>query len=225
MAVSDVSGTAPDPISEEVKDLKAQVSGLRTQLGELRRQIDELTADPRLLTAPFTALPAGSAPPQQGGPEQDAGQALGQGSHDTGGDQEEGDQQEPAPPPHIFWEKEDRDARIKAMEDLAHWVETYFFPIYVAGRSVKPVTPWCIRWWLHPEAVARLEALYCAWTEQVVSPKAKLTGRATWITNYLDPILEQLRSPTGPFIRCTTDPDRPQHTAPEHVPAEKYPGP
>lgn len=218
-----VSDTDPDPLSEEVKDLKAQVNGLGTQLGELRRQIDELTADPQLLTAPFTApFTAPSAPPpQQGGPGQDSKQ---DGGHDTDGDQQEGNQQEQAPPPHILWEEEDRHARLKAMDDLAHWVETYFFPIYIAGRGVKPVTPWCIRWWLHPEAVARLEALYCAWTEQVISPKAKLTGRATWITNYLDPILEQLRSPTGPFIRCTTDPDHPQHTAPEHVPAEKYPG-
>ncbi|MBO2464943.1 DUF4913 domain-containing protein [Actinomadura violacea] len=219
--MSDKSDTDPDPLSEEVKNLQAQVRGLKTQLGELRRQIDELTTDPQLLTAPFTAPPAAPAPPpQQGGPGQG-------GSHGTGSDQQEGNRQEEeqAPPPHIYWEKEDRDARLKAMQDLAHWVETYFFPIYVAGRGVKPVTPWCIRWWLHPEAVARLEALYCAWTEQVISPKAKLTGRATWITTYLDPIMEQLRSPTGPFIRCTTDPDRPQHTAPEHVPAENYPGP
>ncbi|GAA4147552.1 DUF4913 domain-containing protein [Actinomadura keratinilytica] len=110
----------------------------------------------------------------------------------------------------------------RALEKLATWVDDYFIPAFVAGRPIKPNSPWCPEWWRHPEALTRLEALHRAFEELVTSPKATPSGHARWITDYVDPTLEQLRSPTGPFIRCTTDPDYPKHNAPQAFPLARF---
>ncbi|MFC9534882.1 DUF4913 domain-containing protein [Streptomyces sp. NPDC056975] len=91
---------------------------------------------------------------------------------------------------------------------LTHWVDDLLLPVY--GREVTTSRPWCQQWQEHPEAVARLHALWLAW-QQLTDVEAGLTGPSTWHRDHLDPTLLQLRTPDGPFGACTTSATRPNH--------------
>ncbi|MEU4588414.1 DUF4913 domain-containing protein [Kitasatospora aureofaciens] len=91
---------------------------------------------------------------------------------------------------------------------LANWVTHLLLPAY--GREISSNRPWCARWYEHPEAVARLHALWLAW-QQLTAAEAGHTGPSTWHRDHLDHALLQLRSPDGPFAACTTSPSRPAH--------------
>ena len=106
---------------------------------------------------------------------------------------------------------------IMAMDDPAYamelhamlpWVDEIFIKIY--GPEVSPVRPWCVHWYEHPEAVARIHGLWLAW-QQMTHAESGHTGPAVWHRDYLDPALARLRAPDGPFAACSTSPDRPNH--------------
>ncbi|MGW1539779.1 DUF4913 domain-containing protein [Streptomyces sp. NPDC002309] len=91
---------------------------------------------------------------------------------------------------------------------LSDWVNHLFLPVY--GREVSTSRPWCARWHEHPEAVARLHALWLAW-QQLTDTEAGLSGPSTWHRDHLDQTLAHLRAPDGPFAACTTNANRPNH--------------
>ncbi|MFJ2417494.1 DUF4913 domain-containing protein [Streptomyces brevispora] len=91
---------------------------------------------------------------------------------------------------------------------LSTWVKHLLLPIY--GREISTSRPWCTRWQEHPEAVARLHALWLAW-QQFTDAEAGLPGPSTWHRDHLDQTLVHLRAPDGPFAACTTSPTRPNH--------------
>ncbi|MFE1803357.1 DUF4913 domain-containing protein [Streptomyces sp. NPDC059533] len=60
---------------------------------------------------------------------------------------------------------------------------------------------WCPRWWEHPEAGARLSALWLAWEQLRLEPTLGLT---TWWIQHADPHLRVLMDPKqGPFAACS----------------------
>ncbi|MFG2774922.1 DUF4913 domain-containing protein [Streptomyces sp. NPDC048350] len=60
---------------------------------------------------------------------------------------------------------------------------------------------WCPRWWAHPEAGARLSALWLAWEQLRQEPGA---GMSTWWLHHADPHLRVLMDPDmGPFAACS----------------------
>lgn len=91
---------------------------------------------------------------------------------------------------------------------LSDWVNYLFLPVY--GREISTSRPWCARWHEHPEAVARLHALWLAW-QQFTDTEAGLSGPSTWHRDHLDQTLAHLRAPDGPFAACTTSATRPNH--------------
>ncbi|MCN9240694.1 DUF4913 domain-containing protein [Streptomyces sp. RY43-2] len=99
-------------------------------------------------------------------------------------------------------------AYVEEVAALTGWVHDLLLPVY--GREITTGRPWCRQWQEHPEAVARLHALWLAW-QQLTDVEAGLTGPSTWHRDHLDPTLLQLRSPDGPFGACTTSPTRPSH--------------
>ena len=70
----------------------------------------------------------------------------------------------------------------------------------ITARPLRGEYAWCPLWWEHPEAVFRFEALHNAWTELAPEPGAALS---IWIRDHLDPCLQVLLSPTGPFADCS----------------------
>lgn len=91
---------------------------------------------------------------------------------------------------------------------LADWVHFVLLPFY--GREISTARPWCKKWYEHPEAVARLHALWLAW-QQLTATEAGQIGTSTWHRDHLDHALLQLRAPDGPFAACTTSAARPTH--------------
>lgn len=62
------------------------------------------------------------------------------------------------------------------------------------GRS------WCAQWWRHPEAVARLTALWHAWETLRLEPG---TGMSSWWTFHFEPCYSVLAdAERGPFQAC-----------------------
>ncbi|SFC59549.1 DUF4913 domain-containing protein [Streptomyces aidingensis] len=102
----------------------------------------------------------------------------------------------------------DEEAYRTELAALTTWVHHLLLPVY--GREISTARPWCQRWQDHPEAVARLHALWLAW-QQFTDIGAGPSGPSVWHRDHLDPALLQLRSADGPFGACTTSPARPHH--------------
>jgi len=112
-----------------------------------------------------------------------------------------------------------------AYPSVADWVQQYLVVVYARPIDTSGRFFWCRRWWLHDEALDRLDALWRAWEATRLDGN---TGPATWWTTYADPIMTTLLSPTGPFRKC----DNAHHAPPEQLtpplpvdaaPAELFP--
>ncbi|MGP3974550.1 DUF4913 domain-containing protein [Streptomyces sp. 8N114] len=87
----------------------------------------------------------------------------------------------------------------ETLRRLTLWTHHLLLPVY--GREVTSTAPWCPRWWEHEEAVAQLHGLFLAWQE-LTGPDAGASGPAMWHRDYLGPVMDTLRDPTGPFAGC-----------------------
>ena len=90
------------------------------------------------------------------------------------------------------------------------------FLIVTDRREVSPKGEfrWDPQWWMHPEAVARLDALWRTW-EHFRNDGA--TGMSVWWRDHADHHMGVLLSPVGPFAKLsgTTNPgDALPYTAP-----------
>jgi hypothetical protein len=81
---------------------------------------------------------------------------------------------------------------------LEAFVRDQLAPMYrrdVEGR----IRFWCVQWWRHAEAIARLEALWRAWEHLRLDPA---TGMSVWFRDHADHHMNILFDPEGPFKRC-----------------------
>ncbi|MFI6948215.1 DUF4913 domain-containing protein [Streptomyces sp. NPDC050422] len=184
--MSDTSTTAPDPEPFRVPDgdLDDLASTLAKTMTEVRQHgviLDRLGSEPA------------SAPPQPGDGIPAAAAA------DSA--QEKG-------PASMFILALGGEAYDVELAALSTWVNYLFLPVY--GREISTTRPWCAQWHEHPEAVARLHALWLAW-QQFTDAEAGLSGPSTWHRDHLDHTLAHLRAPDGPFGACATSPIRPNH--------------
>jgi hypothetical protein len=185
--VSDSFQGSAEPIRVPDDDLDDLASTLTKIVAEVRQHgvlLDRLTAEP---------TEAIEAPDEQ--PTAIAAEAA----------QVAGGQQVPASVFIVALGGEAYDVELAA---LRNWVNHLLLPVY--GREISSTRPWCDQWHEHPEAVARLHALWLAW-QQLTDAEAGLCGPSTWHRDHLDHALIQLRAPDGPFAACTTSPTRPTH--------------
>lgn len=107
---------------------------------------------------------------------------------------------------------------VNVYPNVAAWVAGFLAPAFAHhwGRYGSGDWRWCSRWWLHVEAVIRLEALWTAWEHLRLDPT---TGRSTWLVNHLAPNLAALTDPEGTFSRCKPG----EHEAPEPLVLETPP--
>lgn len=87
----------------------------------------------------------------------------------------------------------------RQLRRLTLWVHHVLLPVY--GSEVTSSTPWCTRWWAHPEAIARLHGLWLAWGD-LTGPGSDALGPATWHRDHLTSVMNTLRSTDGPFAGC-----------------------
>jgi hypothetical protein len=99
----------------------------------------------------------------------------------------------------------DDDAGVAATHyaDVYEFVHEFLVHIY-ARRVSRQNTRfrWCPQWYLHPEAVARLDALWKAFEHLRQDPTL---GPATWWRDHTDPTMTALTAPDGPFTECGVD--------------------
>ncbi|WP_324194032.1 DUF4913 domain-containing protein [Nocardia blacklockiae] len=86
-------------------------------------------------------------------------------------------------------------------ESVGEFVENYLSLVYrrnvTGGQRV-----WCPRWWMHAEAVLRLEAVWRAWEYLRLDSK---TGMSTWLLDHADPHMAVLFDRHGPFEYCSVE--------------------
>lgn len=104
--------------------------------------------------------------------------------------------------------------------DLDAFIRGYLAPVVerhvVLGASSG--VAWCPQWWLHPEGISRLYALWRAWeTLRVADPD---TGMSIWWRDHFDPHFAALTAERGPFGKCS--PDR-GHQPPGPLPVDPAP--
>ncbi|QIS40057.1 DUF4913 domain-containing protein [Clavibacter capsici] len=105
--------------------------------------------------------------------------------------------------------------------DLDAFVRGFLAPAYRREVSPRGESRWDPEWWRHPEAVARLDALWLAWEALRLEGA---TGMSVWWRDHADYHLAVLMGPTGPFARssATTEAGEPLPCAP--LPVGSLPG-
>jgi Domain of unknown function (DUF4913) len=92
---------------------------------------------------------------------------------------------------------------------LAAWVEQIFAPMIERRVDLGRGRTWCARWWDHPEAAVRLDALRLAWYELTAPDQAggdPGAGYSAWWINHVDPhLITLLDGDTGPMSGCRPD--------------------
>ncbi|MGA5632531.1 DUF4913 domain-containing protein [Streptomyces lydicamycinicus] len=184
--MSDTSPTTPahEPVRVPDEDLDDLTSTLAKTMAEVRQHgviLDRLGSEPE----------SAASPPTDEAPEAEA----------AAPEQADG-------PASVFILALGGKAYAVELAALSDWVNHLFLPVY--GREISTNRPWCAQWHEHPEAVARLHALWLAW-QQFTDTEAGLSGPSTWHRDHLDQALVHLRAPDGPFAACTTSPTRPSH--------------
>lgn len=100
-------------------------------------------------------------------------------------------------------EQPTRTARFATLAEFVEWLAT----VWEQKISSQSGPMWCSRWFEHPEAVLRLEAMWRSFEAARADP---LNGMATWLRDIADHHMSQLTSGTSPFRRCKDN----GHTAP-----------
>jgi hypothetical protein len=95
----------------------------------------------------------------------------------------------------------ERGAAELVFESLEAFVTGYLLRMYRRAVSGNDAT-WCREWWRHPEAIARLDALWRAWEYLRLDPA---TGMSVWLRDHCDFHMRVLLSGDGPFKGCTPE--------------------
>lgn len=115
-----------------------------------------------------------------------------------------GDSETPPDPGGKTAAQEDSPLVYQSTEEFLH---EHLLPLYnriIDSRNGK----WCRQWFLHPEAVSRVEALWRAWEHFRLDPA---TGMSVWWRDHADPHMAVLLSQKGPFHPCNNG----RHHTPE----------
>ncbi|MGQ0632485.1 MAG: DUF4913 domain-containing protein [Sporichthyaceae bacterium] len=119
--------------------------------------------------------------------------------------------------------EDDRDDDTAAAVAGPHFATVYAFVaeflVKVYPRQVREqdtAFKWCARWYLHPGALSRLEALWKAFEALRTDPGV---GASIWWRDHADPVMAALTDPDGPFSRCGPG----KHQAAPPLPVEDPP--
>ncbi|MER6845813.1 DUF4913 domain-containing protein [Streptomyces platensis] len=202
---------AADSMAEDVADLRALVHALAEQLEETTRRLEGVME----AAAEADADENDTEEEGAGGGETSAGTG-----DKSGADGKESPKKSPAPPLILKLGGDEYDQELAL---LSNWVRYLLAPYYLTEISSQ--APWCPRWWEHPQAVARLHALWTAWQELTTPEAGGWTGPSIWHRDHLDPCIAALRDPSGPFAGCMIKPEHEQHILPEQPYSDPLPLP
>ncbi|SUD48480.1 Uncharacterised protein [Nocardia otitidiscaviarum] len=83
---------------------------------------------------------------------------------------------------------------------VIEFVENYLSVVYRRDVVNDPNQAWCVEWWKHAEAVARLDVLWRAWEHYRLDSR---TGLSVWFLDHADPQMARLLAANGPFRFCS----------------------
>lgn len=83
--------------------------------------------------------------------------------------------------------------------DVFEFVEDHLVHVYARPTENAAAIRWCPRWHHHPEALARLTALWKAFETLRTDPG---TGMSIWWLEHADPTMTALTAHDGPFRDC-----------------------
>ncbi len=96
------------------------------------------------------------------------------------------------------------------------FVRDHLVHVYERETSKQGSFRWCSRWFEHPEAVSRLEALWKAFESLRQDPGV---GASSWWRDHADPVMGALSSGQGVFRQCSPG----QHVLSDPLPMEEPP--
>jgi hypothetical protein len=103
----------------------------------------------------------------------------------------------PAPPPA----PEAPEPPAPVFANVGVFVDELLRPTYM--RFVGSARLWCPHWFRHAEAVTRLHKLWRAFEHLArAEEEGDGTAGAVWIRDFLDPCLDRIMDPEGPFQFC-----------------------
>ena len=79
---------------------------------------------------------------------------------------------------------------------LEDWVENWL--TYVYDQSITSTSAWCSRWWDHPGAYVRLQAMWETWE----ASRQKPGEMANWFLHIADPMMKEITRADGTFYGC-----------------------
>ncbi|WP_231476422.1 DUF4913 domain-containing protein [Rhodococcus sp. UNC23MFCrub1.1] len=119
--------------------------------------------------------------------------------------------------PGTAGERADPEPRGPYYPNAYRFFADFLAPAYRRKTIDHPAMRWCPSWFLHPEARARVDALWRAWEYLRLDPA---TGMSVWWKDHADHHMSRLLSPDGTFKDCTPD-HRQVHPLPSiTIPAE-----
>lgn len=80
------------------------------------------------------------------------------------------------------------------------WLTGFLLPTW--RRKEGTTFLWCRKWWSHPEAYARVQAMWLAWEKLRLDGG---TGISDWWRQHADHHLPLLHASNGPFNGCNTE--------------------
>jgi len=108
-------------------------------------------------------------------------------------------------------EQDEPEDATNLYEDVFEFVAEHLVHIYARPTEKNGALTWCPQWHHHPEAAARLTALWKAFEALRVDPGA---GMSTWWIEHADPMMAALTAQDGTFRNC----DSQQHRNPPALP-------
>lgn len=102
--------------------------------------------------------------------------------------------------PDEWDEPEEKKSPPLLYPDLATFVHEQLIPAY--RRRLSSGRVWCRQWWKHPEAMARLDALWMAF-EHLRHDTG--TGMSIWWRDHVDHHMAVLLDPDGPMKGCDAE--------------------
>nr|WP_176705833.1 DUF4913 domain-containing protein [Arthrobacter sp.] len=100
-------------------------------------------------------------------------------------------------------------------ETAEQFLLQFLLPLYIRIIDTRNGR-WCRKWYLHAEAVSRVDALWRVWEHLRLDGK---TGMSVWWKDHADHHMAVLLNQKGPFHLCSLE----QHTTPEPIPCDPAP--
>ncbi|WP_330180669.1 DUF4913 domain-containing protein [Nocardia sp. NBC_01503] len=94
----------------------------------------------------------------------------------------------------------DGGAQTYVYVSAVEFVENYLSLVYRRDVTENRTRVWCRDWWMHAEAIARLDAIWRAWEHL---RRDSHTGLSVWFLDHADPHMRELFDPEGPFKFCS----------------------